>query len=80
MTKWYLNEIIIECEDAQKYKGKVPERAQLKCKDLDKYNNIDEVRKNVIFLYIYYDNLGYTKITEEPMYDLITFLSSIGGK
>lgn len=58
----------------------MPFHEKLKCKDLDKFENIDEVRKSLVFLNIYYDNLGYTAIVEEPMYDLISFLSNIGGK
>jgi hypothetical protein len=81
LTNWYLKLMIDQCEKIKREPNdKIPPDAILICKDLDQFNSIDEVRKNVIFLYIYYDNLGYTKITEEPMYDIISLLSSIGGK
>jgi hypothetical protein len=77
--------LIKECNKANQIANITSEDEKLKlaiqkCKNFDKFNNIDEVRKNIIYLYIYYDNLGYTKITEEPIYDIISLLSSVGGK
>ena len=79
LTEWYLNEIVQECE---LHKAVLNDNSILTfypCKNLDKFSNIEEARKNILFLNIYYDSLGYTMITETPVYDIITLLSSIGG-
>jgi hypothetical protein len=80
LTEWYLNEIIKECDS---HKTDLNDNSKLTfypCKNLDKFSNVEEARKNILILNIYYDSLGYTMITETPVYDIFTLLSSIGGK
>ena len=39
----------------------------------------NDLRKKILGLSIYYDELGYTKITETPQFELSGLISNMGG-
>lgn len=41
--------------------------------------DIDQARENIVRLNIYYESLGYTWITESPLYTVDTLLAGVGG-
>ena len=46
---------------------------------LPDFSTFDEIRKNFIGIYIYYNDFKYTLISEEPKTELFNFISNIGG-
>ena len=46
---------------------------------LSKFNNYEEINKNVAIIYVYYKNLKYTIISQEPKTETFNLISSIGG-
>jgi hypothetical protein len=43
------------------------------------FSTIEDARKDIVSISIYYDDLGYTHVSESPVYDFNTMLSTIGG-
>jgi len=46
---------------------------------LEKFTTYEQVKKNYVTLLVYYKDLKYTLISQEPKTKLFTFISSIGG-
>ena len=46
---------------------------------LEKYTTYEQVKKNYIAIFVYYKDLKYTLISQEPKTRLFSFISSIGG-
>jgi hypothetical protein len=46
---------------------------------LERYENYEQVQKHYVSIYVYYQELKYTLISEEPKTELFSFISSIGG-
>ena len=65
MTDWYL--------DLSKTSG-------LKDPIRSKINNLDEARKDVAMVNIYYKDLGYTSISETKALTIHTVLANYGGQ
>jgi hypothetical protein len=43
------------------------------------YNTYEEIKKHYIEIFVYYNDLKYTVISEEPKAELFNFVSNIGG-
>jgi hypothetical protein len=43
------------------------------------YNTYEEIKKHYIEIFVYYNDLKYTVISEEPKAELFNFISNIGG-
>ncbi|RNA14391.1 degenerin deg-1-like [Brachionus plicatilis] len=48
-------------------------------KDISSYGSAEVARKNVLLINFYYDETSITKITEKPLWNFFSILSSIGG-
>ncbi len=46
---------------------------------LDKFNTYEEVNKHFVVLYVYYKDLKYTFISQQPKVELFDLISNIGG-
>ena len=46
---------------------------------LDRFNSYEEVNKHYIVVYVFYGDLRYTLISEEPETETFNFISNIGG-
>ncbi|KAL4240209.1 hypothetical protein ACF0H5_001003 [Mactra antiquata] len=51
------------------------------CDNLEniEYYDIERIRKNFVRVLIYFEDLNYEQITEDPLYQGVRFLSDIGG-
>ena len=58
--------------------GKISENNKIDY-GLSKFNNYEEVNKNFAIIYVYYKNLKYTIISQDPKTETFNLVSSIGG-
>jgi hypothetical protein len=47
--------------------------------ELEKYTTYEQVNKHLIQLHVYYNDLRYIQISQEPKTETFTFISNIGG-
>jgi len=59
--------------------GSISNATKLDLKYLNQFETYEQVNKHLVAVRVYYKNLKYTLISEEPKAELFNFISNIGG-
>ena len=79
LTNWYWAELKNYFQNNIKVQSTDTSRLEL-VKNFNKIETIDEARKNMLLVNIYYSDISYTYISESPYWTWTSLFSNFGGQ